>query len=119
MGSSAMTKLKPELNPHIGCLNCGGGEMRRGKDEITATMRTRIYGGFGGWCIRADGEAVYWPPGDIGWKKYPTLMKFELLARKSPRKDWRAILNLPLRYMEYQRQGRNRWVLVKSGLGFA
>ena len=110
---------KPEQPPHhIGCLNCGGGEMRRKEGVTLANMKTRVYGGFGGCTILCDGELEFAPPPDLDWKAYPTLMKFELLARKRPG-DWRLNIDLPLRSAEYQRQDRNRWVLIKTGLGFA
>lgn len=111
-------KMKPELKPHIGCLNCGCGEMKLGKKEILISLKTRIYQGFGGWCIHRNGKTVFWPEPNLEFDKYPTLMKFELQARKK-RGDWRAMVDLPLRSAEYQRQGKNRWVLVKSGQGFA
>lgn len=111
--------LPPEKNPHIGCANCGGGEMQQMDDVILARMDTRIYGSYGGWTIMADDKIIYDPPINLEWKKYPTLAHFEEMARKDPDKDWRAILNMPLRDAIYQRQGENRWVLVKSGLGFA
>ena len=115
----AWKKEPPHMDPHIGCLNCGAGEMRGGKVEITATMRTRIYGGFGGWHIEKDGEVQFRPPQHLEWEKYPTLMKFENMARKDPDHDWRAVAFLPLRDATYQRHGRNRWVLISSGPGFA
>lgn len=89
------------------------------KKYITASLHTRIYGGFGGWLITADKECIYAPPPHLDWTKYPTLMRFENLARKQPSRDWRAQLDLPLRSAVYQRQGRNCWVLVETGLGFA
>ena len=113
-------KLPPHTHPYIGCLNCGGGEMRRDKmKRIVATMRTRIYGGFGGWFITKDGKAIYAPPYDGDWADYPTLMTFENMARNDPDHDWRAECDLSLRSATYQRQGRNEWVLVASGEGFA
>lgn len=107
------------MKPHIGCLCCGGGEMKRGEKEITASMKTRIYGGFGGWNITRNNEDVFTPDCNGEWESFPTLMKFENMARRSPKADWRAILMLPLREAEYQRQGKNRWVLVRTGMGFA
>lgn len=82
-------------------------------------MRTRIYNGFGGWSITKNGELVYMGPTDLDFDKYPTLMKFENMARKDPDQDWRAECYLPLRDATYQRQGVNEWVLVSSGQGFA
>ena len=114
-----MRKLKPCLKPYIGCLNCGGEEMKRVPGEIRAEMFTRIHGGFGGWKIKAASKVVYDPPPDLDWEEYPTLRKFELKARREPNRDWRAIYDGAMRSAEYQRQGYNRWVLVKSGKGFA
>ena len=115
----AWTKLPPHTNPHIGCLNCGGGEMRGTAAKITAPMSTRLYNGFGGWHITRDRESVYAGPVDADYSEYPTLMKFENMARKAPDHDWRAECVLPLREATYQRQGRNEWVLISSGPGFA
>ena len=114
-----MKKMKPELKPYIGCANCGGGEMTRKNNEITASMKTRIYNSFGGWRIIKDNKTVYQGDCNAEWESFPTLMKFELQARKSPDSDWRAECDLPLRYALYQRHGKNRWVLVKTGMGFA
>ena len=116
---STWTKEKPHMKPHIGCLNCGGGEMRVAEAEITAPMTTRIYGGFGGWHISRDGKTVYSPSGDKEWHEWLTLMTFENMARKDPDHDWRAELITALRDATYQRQGKNRWVLIASGPGFA
>lgn len=113
------TKLEPCLKPVIGCLNCGAGEMKGDKQEITASMHTRIYQGFGGWLITKNDKLIFMARPNLEWHQFPTLMKFENMARKDPDNDWRAECQLPLRDATYQRQGKNRWVLVKSGLGFA
>ena len=91
------TKLPPHTKPHIGCLNCGGGEMRGTKEKIKASMKTRIYNGFGGWHITKDGKCIYMGKPNLEFNKYPTLMKFENMARKDPDHDWRAECFLPLR----------------------
>lgn len=114
-----MEKVRAHTNPHIGCLNCGGGEMRGTKEKITANMRTRIYNSFGGWTITKNDELVYMGPQDLEFNEYPTLMKFENMARKDPDNDWRAECFLPLRGATYQRQGKNEWVLIDSNQGFA
>lgn len=93
--------------------------MKRKGEEILCALDTRIYNGFGGWHITRDGEVVYEGDPRGEWESFPTLMKFENMARKNPDADWRAHCNLPLRDAEYQRQGKNRWVLVNSGPGFA
>lgn len=105
--------------PYIGCLNCGGGEMTKTINGITASMYTRIYNGFGGWTITRDGKMIYQGPADFDFHEYPTLMKFENMARKDPDHDWRAECFLPLRGATYQRQGVNSWVLIESNQGFA
>lgn len=109
----------PKLKPFIGCLNCGGSEMKHGKDSITLNLRTRLYNGFGGWTIHQDGELYFCGPVDkkINW--YPTLLTFEYAARLNPDCDWLANLDTPLRSAVYQRQGKNRWVLIETGRGFA
>lgn len=114
-----MEKKEPCLKPNIGCLNCGGGEMVRKEDEIVCALDTRIYQGFGGWHITKDKELVFMADSDMEWEDFPTLMKFEKMARKEPNHDWRAVCQLPLRDAVYQRQGENRWVLIESGMGFA
>jgi len=116
---SKWKKQAPHLKPHIGCLNCGGGEMRKRPTCITAPMTTRIYGGFGGWAIKRDGKTVFQPLTDAEWADFPTLMTFENMARKDPDHDWRAEFVSPMRDATYQRQGRNFWVLIASGPGFA
>ena len=122
---STWTKLPPHRNPHIGCLNCGGGEMRRrGKSApITCALVTKLYQGFGGWHIERDGKTWYRAAqiedGRSAWRNCRTLRWAERRARLDPDHDWRAVCDLPLRSATYQRQGRNRWVLVASGPGFA
>jgi len=95
-----------------GCLNCGGTASR-------LKMNTRIIAGFGIAKILRGKKVIYYEKPNIEWKEAPTLMKFELMARKNPKSDWRYILDLPLRAAEYQRQGKNNWILIKSGMGFA
>lgn len=112
-------KLPPYKKPWLGCGTCGGGEMRGAKEKITASMRTRIYNGFGGWTILKNSEVIYSGPHDLEFNEYPTLMKFENMARKDPDHDWRAECFLPLRGATYQRQGKNEWVLIDSNQGFA
>lgn len=90
---------------------CGG--------DVVASMHTKIYDGFGGWYISKDSECVFQPDPNTPWGQSPTLMRFENMARKDPDHDWRAHLLLPLREAVYQRQGKNKWVLVKVGQGFA
>lgn len=118
-GNMTFKKENPCTKPYIGCLNCGAGEMKSDKKKITARMNTRIYNGFGGWTITKNGKLIFMGEQDKEFHEYPTLMKFENMARKDPNHDWRAECFLPLRDATYQRQGKNEWVLIKSGPGFA
>lgn len=89
-----------------------------GNHDLLA-MDTVLYNGFGGYKVVKNGELYYVGDYDKDWEYYQTLEKIEQAARKEPEKDWRVILDLPLRSGEWQRHGENEWVLIKSGLGFA
>jgi len=96
---------------HQGCLNCPPVERIASLDMLIAV-------GFGMACVTRDGTHVY-SEDEVKGKDYPTLRRFESKARKDPEHDWRIILEGPLRSREYQRQGQNEWVLIRSGQGFA
>ena len=51
--------------------------------------------------------------------EYPTLATYEALAAADPDHDWRVCFVAPLHEEEYQRQGPEAWVLIRSGEGFA
>ena len=115
-----MKKLKPLAenmrNLSKGCLNCGTVDMK-------AKMSRKLIQSFGGEYILKDNKMFYYPNQcDLSresWKKQKTLMWIELQARKSSRHDWRLVCDMPLHKEVYQRQGKNNWVLVEKGLGFA
>jgi hypothetical protein len=48
-----------------------------------------------------------------------TARDLELIARKRSQKDWRVELISAFESLTYQRQGRNKWVLVEVGKGYA
>lgn len=94
-----------------GCFNCG-------HTEEIASLESWVAAGFGHAGITKDGETIF--NADMNSEEDgPTLQKFEDMAKLDPDHDWRFSLFLPLREAEYQRQGDGRWVLVKSGMGFA
>ena len=101
-------------NVHTGCLLCS--TTRHPK----VSMRRKICGDFD--YISKNGKEVYsgiWDGSEYQWDNAPTLMKFENMARKDPGADWRYTRITALHDEEYQRQGRNLWVMVKSGMGYA
>lgn len=119
-------KEKPVLKPSLGCLTCGGGEMTTKKDNITYTdkimarLDTKLIQDFSGVHILKDNKNHYFPSHNSDdWEDAKTLLDFEMEAREEPDSDWRMVLDMPLRCAEYQRQGINEWVLVKTGNGFA
>lgn len=111
-------KSKPWFRPakekgiHQGCLCCGG-------TVTKLSMKTRMYNGFGGWVVKKDNEIVYMGDSNLEFNEFPTILKFENIARKEPESCWEAELYLPLRGATYQRHGHNWWVLVDSNPGFA
>lgn len=106
-------KIDPVQNKdinHGGCLNCGG-------THANAPMDMLVAAGFGMAMVTKDKEVIY--SEDSNSDDWPELRRFEDMAKESPDCDWRVVLELPLRSAEYQRQGDEHWVLIKSGMGFA
>lgn len=48
-----------------------------------------------------------------------TVMDVERIARKMIKKDWQIWFISAFQDLTYQRQGRNKWVLVEIGKGYA
>lgn len=116
-----MKKLKPLENKwenvSKGCLNCGA-------SSIKAPMNMRLYQSFGGHHVTKDGKDFFMPQQEtvsnpVKWEEWKTLQYVENRARKYPRSDFRLIAEMPLYRKEWQRQGKNNWVMIKSGNGFA
>ncbi len=104
-------KLKPLDSTIIGCLNCG-------HTPAILKFNTRLYHGFGGWLITKDKELYFMEDSDKEYNESKTLMYIENRAKLQPNCDWRALIDLPLRDAEYQRQD-GKWVLIRTGMGFA
>lgn len=113
-----MKRLKAAVPKIKGCLNCGP------ERPICKTNR-ELSVGFGSVDVKKNGKCVW--SGDMNMQFHPTrkdmkkpltLRYFEFLARKSPG-DWRVFFNAPLNGSHFQRQGKNKWVLVKQTMGFA
>lgn len=94
------------------------GSITCGLTQQLAPMTSRVVAGFGSAGISKDGLTIFDCNMDPDVEP-PTLQHFEDMAQADPDRDWRFYLYLPLREAEYQRQGDARWVLVKSGEGFA
>jgi hypothetical protein len=104
-------KEKPyKGTPYRGCVNCSN-------VQKTAPLDTPILDGFSDTYISKDDKVVYRAKDDF--ENYPTLKKFELMARKSPGSDWRYVNFTPLHGEVYQRHGKDKWVLGESNQGFA
>lgn len=57
-------------------------------------------------------------------KSYPDIfpssaIELEKIARKKPKHNWRVELISAFESLTYQRQGRNKWVLIETGKGYA
>ena len=109
--------LKPESkNITKGCLHCG-------ILHIKIAMNHKLTQSFGGECIHKNGNLFYLPPPlnnfQEDWENAKTLMWIENQAQKAPDNDWRLLIDMPLYTAEYQRQGKNNWVMIKKGMGFA
>lgn len=87
---------------------------------VVAPMDSLLAVGFGSCTVTKNGDVVYdeqrW---DVEKEDYPTLGRYELLAQSEPDADWRMEKYAPLYEVEYQRQGKENWVLIRKGLGFA
>ena len=112
MKKETYTKLKPIKGGVAGCANCG-------YTEDVLPMDTVLYQGFGGWHITKNGEHYFSEDINKEWEENKKLSSIEEEARKEPNKDWRAHCILPLRDAVYQRQRKDKWVLVEKGQGFA
>lgn len=99
-------KLKPIHARVQPCLNCP-------PKPLTLKMNAMCAVGFGMVRVTRNGRKV-WMGDDLRVR----VMRFEWMARKTPG-DWRIEFIAPLYNSLYQRQGRNRWVMVRKGLGFA
>lgn len=104
------TLLAPlEHAPRSGCLNCGS-------KPIRVKMNARMHAGFGVTALVRDGE---WVESHYDYETCPTFMHFENVARKDADRVWCVVVDGPLSDVTYQRHGRNEWVAVKKGMGFA
>jgi len=96
-----------EAGLRSGCVICGPKPITiEPKDTILAT-------GFGMVSVTKDGEHI-WDGDDAD----QSLQEFEEMAQKEPDADWRVHFMGPLSESYYQRQD-GKWILYKTGLGFA
>ena len=81
-----------------------------------ADMGMMIAVGFGSAMVLKDDKVIY-----DGERSEEThyLSDFEAMAKLDPEHDWRVELIAPLKELEYQRQEDGRWLLIRTGMGFA
>lgn len=108
---SKWEKLKPIKGGPGGCGMCG-------YQYDVAPMNMLIAVGFGVANVKKDGVIIY-DENCVEDENFWTVQDAENEAKKDPDHDWRILLDAPLSMREYQRQGENRWVLVRKGMGFA
>jgi hypothetical protein len=87
-----------------------------------ANMSMVIAVGFGSAYVFRDGKAIFdgESPAQYGYSETDhTLAEFEAMAQLDPDHDWRVELYAPLKELEYQRQADGRWLLIRTGMGFA
>lgn len=101
-----------EGNIHQGCSCCPVPKRICPLDKVLAV-------GFGSCNVKRDDEFVYSEDPHMEFEDIPTLQKFEDMAAADSEHDWRVAFYGPLHEEEYQRQGPGRWVMIRSGEGFA
>lgn len=113
-----MRKLKAAVPKMRGCLNAG-------PERSLCPLTMELSVGFGSVDVTRNGKTVWsgdmnrqFAPVDKDMKHPMRLRRFELMARKN-KGDWRVFFNAPLNGSLFQRQGKNKWVLVKQTQGFA
>jgi hypothetical protein len=100
--------LAPLPGRHVGCLTCG---FKASKLRLSSILGV----GCGIVVVTCD-DATVWADDS----ETERLRRFEHMARCLPdTADWRVRFHGPLSDVTYQRQGKNNWVLVKTGKGFA
>jgi hypothetical protein len=102
---------KKKITGRGGCLCCP-------RTEDTLPLNTRLYYGFGGYSVLKNGKHFYSGDPQGEWKSFPTLRKFENIARKIKAK-WEVKLDNPLRGATWRRKEKNLWILIESNNGFA
>lgn len=95
------------------------GSLTTGFKPKTLPMDTVLYQGMGGYHVTKNGEVFYQPEHGEDWEDFKKLSEIEMEARKDPDNDWRVHLMLPLREAVYQRHGKDKWVAIETGKGFA
>jgi hypothetical protein len=116
MTHNKLTPIKKLKN--IGCLNCSYSELQENVRIKRIRMDYRLENYPMGYDeITFNGKRVLCTS-EISEEMAIPLMRFEKIARKA-KGDWRLHIERALRSSIYQRQDRNKWVLVKCGEGYA
>ena len=105
--------LLPAVEGSVACLTCGCGAW---SDLSPGRM---IAVGFGSAGYSRDGVIIWEESQEPDAEEFPTVASVEALAKDDPDHDWRIFFFAPLYESEYQRQGEDKWVLIRKGEGFA
>lgn len=86
---------------------------------VVADLNTVISVGFGDAIVTKDGEIVYDERDYDDYDEMWNIRRAEEEAAKDPDHDWRVVMYAPIHGVTYQRQGKDKWALVKKNMGFA
>lgn len=96
----------------------GGGCGCCPKSNDVLAMDTVLYNGFGGYTVYLNDEVYFQGNPNDNFDSFPTLRKFEMIARKNDGK-WEVVLNNPLRGATWFRTAEDVWTLTETNQGFA
>lgn len=82
-------------------------------------LETKLYNAFGGWSITKDWQLFFVESINKEWEECADLNHIETLIKEGDEAEYCAVLYTPLRGATYQRQEKNKWVLVEVNEGFA
>lgn len=102
----------PAIEGSIACLTCGCGA------HDIMSMDSLLAVGLGDVSVTCDERRVY-SQNEVENEEFWVGHDAEAAANADPKHDWRVHFYAPLYEAVYQRQGKERWVLIEKGQGFA
>jgi len=91
-----------------------------GSKPVLLNLHAELSVGFGECEVTRDG-VIIWSHTDACFHACPIwkVKEAEKVAAKDPGKDWRIHFEETRWSGTYQRQGKNKWVLIRKGGGFS